>query len=231
MRLKTVIFPVITFLAFAFVQAAGAQDIVTAAEYFDSISRIYADIEDYQASIQIIQDDSYMKGIISFKRPNLLRIDFEEPEDQVLAVDGELLTIYIPQLNVTMVQKLSTVPRTGAGGAAGLATAEGLRLLKAKYSVAFLEGPDPIFLDENSDEMVRKLKFEWKSIDEGFRQLEISISENGLIRRIDGITKNYQQLRMDLTSITINQNLPEGAFRYKSPPDANVIYDFVEPEA
>ena len=103
-------------------------------------------------------------GALSFKRPNLLRIDFADPEEQVLAVDGELLTIYIPHLNVTMVQKLDPIAPT-AVSPAGIASAEGLRLLKNKYSVAFVEGPDPVPLDEDSDEMVMNLKFEWKSID------------------------------------------------------------------
>ena len=115
--------------------------------------------------------------------------------------------------------------------APALATEQGLELMKSRYSVAYLDSQDPVPLDEESEEMVRKLKLEWRTIDEGFRELTLSINEDLLIRRISGVTSGFQQIQLDFEKILTNQNVPEGKFRYESPPSANVINNFIfEPE-
>ena len=75
----------------------GAQDILTAANYFNEISQRYGKIQDYEADITITRGEDIMAGKLFYKTPNLLRIDFTEPKDQVLVTDGKLLTIYIPK--------------------------------------------------------------------------------------------------------------------------------------
>ena len=46
----------------------------------------------------ISQEDSVMEAVVSYKRPNLLRLDFSVPENQVIVTDGSLLTIYYSPL-------------------------------------------------------------------------------------------------------------------------------------
>ena len=218
--------------------AQVAQEIVTASVFFDRVSQHYMEIEDYQAHLTITQEDSVMRGTLYHKRPSSLLIEFDEPEDQVIAVDGEKLIIYIPYLNVSMEQRLKPEePRDPT--AASLATGQGLVLMKNRYSIAYLDSQFPVPLNQQfdefgeaievdqADEMVYKLKLEWKSIDEGFRQLILSINEDLMIRRISGITSSFQEVQLDFEQIIINQNLPEGRFRYESPPSANVISNFI----
>ena len=242
-------------LLFGLIQTLPAQDvqgIVTASDFFDQISQRYLEIEDYQAFLTITQEDSVMTGMLYHKRPNFLLIEFDEPEEQVIAVDGEKLIIYIPYLNVAMEQQLKPEEQQEATPAA-IATGQGLELMKNRYSIAYLDSqfPVPIEQEENefgealeteeeteavetdvSGEMVYKLKLEWRSIDEGFRQLTLSIDQESLmIRRISGVTSGFQEVQLDFQNILINQNLPEGKFRYESPPSANVINNFIfEPE-
>ena len=229
------------FLFFGLLKLLPAQDvqeIVTASVFFDRVSQQYMEIEDYQALLTITQEDSVMRGMLYHKRPNFLLIEFDEPEDQVIAVDGEKLIIYIPYLNVSMEQRLKPEePRDPT--AASLATGQGLILMKNRYSIAYLDSQFPVPLNQQfdefgeaievdqADEMVYKLKLEWKSIDEGFRQLILSINEDLMIRRISGITSSFQEVQLDFEQIIINQNLPEGRFRYESPPSANVISNFI----
>ena len=113
-----------------------------------------------------------------------------------------------------------------------MASQQGLELLKRNFSVAYLVGPDPVPLDEaDVPEMVVKMKLDWRSTDEGFRQLEISIGENGLIRRIKGVTVGYENIQFDLTNILVNQNIPDARFEYESPATANIFENFLfEPE-
>jgi outer membrane lipoprotein-sorting protein len=208
------------------IQTLTAQELVTASDFFDEVSQRYREIEDYQARLTITQEESVMTGVLYHKRPNFLVIEFTEPEEQVIAVDGEKLIIYIPYLNVAMEQVLEQGEPTAA-----LASEQGLELMKSRYSVAYLDSQDPVPLDEDGDEMVRKLKLEWRSIDEGFRELILSINEDLLIRRIAGITSGFRQVQLDFEDILTNQNVPEGKFRYESPPSANVINNFIfEPE-
>jgi outer membrane lipoprotein-sorting protein len=156
----------------------GAQEFLTPARYFDEVSKKFGRIKDYQAVITIDQNDGelIMKGNLIYKSPNKLRIDFAEPREQVLSMDGELLTIYIPKYSYILEQKLK---RRSQATIALMASTQELSYLKENYSIAYVVGPDPIPLDETSSERVIKLKFQSHSTVEGFRQLEISFTREG----------------------------------------------------
>jgi chaperone LolA len=203
---------------------ALAQEIQTAENFFDEVSARYGKIQDYSATISITQGETTMKGKLFYKSPNLLRIDFTEPEDQVLVTDGELLTIYVPRYEVILEQKLK---RRSQAALASMASEQGLHLLKKNYGVAYLSGPEFVPLEEGSREQVRKLKLTSRSTAEGFRQLVIAVGRNGLIRRITGVTLNYEEFVFDLTDIGINQNIPDTRFQYDSPAYANVYQNFL----
>jgi outer membrane lipoprotein-sorting protein len=202
----------------------SAQEILTAENYFDQVSARYGKIQDYTATISITQGETVMTGTLYYKNPNLLRIDFTDPEDQVLVTNGSELTIYIPKYEVILVQKLR---RRSQAALASMASEQGLNLLKKNYGVAYLSGPQLVPLEEGSEEQVRKLKMESRSTAEGFRQIVLAIGRTGLIRRITGVTIGYEEFVLDLTDIVVNQNIPDTRFEYDSPPYANVYNDFL----
>jgi outer membrane lipoprotein-sorting protein len=203
----------------------GAQEFLTPARYLDQVSGQFGRIKDYQAVITIDQNDGelIMKGNLIYKSPNKLRIDFAEPREQVLAMDGDLLTIYIPKYSYILEQKLK---RRSQATIALMASTQELSYLKENYSVAYLVGPDPIPLDDSSSERVITIKFQSRSSVEGFRQLEISFTREGMIRRVKGWTIN-KTLVLDLLNVRINQNIPDARFDYESPVHANVYKDFL----
>jgi len=201
-----------------------AQTILTAENYFDEVSQRYGQVKDYGASITITRGDTVMKGKLYYKIPNLLRIDFTDPKDQVLVSNGEELTIYIPKYEVIMTQKLKKHSSTAL---ASMASEQGLKLLKKNYSIAYLVGPAPIPLDDKSKEMVVNLKLTSRSVSEGFRQIIISIDKDKLIRRIKGVTTGYDEITFDFIGIKVNQNIPDSRFDYDSPPYANVYNNFL----
>jgi chaperone LolA len=196
-----------------------SQEILTAERFFDQVSEKYEYIQDYEADVRISQPESILEGVLFYKNPNRLRINFSEPDEQVIVSDGRLLTVYLPGQSVTLNQNLA---RSGED-------AQGLRLFKMGYTIAYQETPDYVPLEEGSTEEVVKLNLVWKTTDEGFRQIEMAVGENGLIRRLKGITKDFDEIQIDLENIKVNQSIPDARFKYESPSSSYVINDFIFP--
>jgi chaperone LolA len=211
--------------AVVFVAPLAGQEILTAVNYLDTVAERYGVINDYIAEIAMTTTEETMEGTLYYRRPNLIRVDFEEPLEQVLVSDGETLTVYLPRFDVVLQQTLRARSTDGAG--ADLASERGLALMRDNYSVAYLESPDPVPLDPDSEEMVVKLKLDWRSTSEQFRQLTLSVSADRLIRRIVGVTVDYQEVQFDFTDIRVNQNIPPARFEYDPPASANLFDGFL----
>jgi outer membrane lipoprotein-sorting protein len=172
-----------------------------------------------------------MSGTLYFKKPNKLRIDFQNPRDQVLVTNGIELVVYIPEYSAVMSQVFSQQEEESLFS---IANSNGLALLKKNYNVAFLNTPNPVPLDSDEEigsggprEPVVKLRANWRNTDEGFRQLELAIGNKGLIRRVSGVTVGYQKVQIDFQNIRINQNIPDSRFEYDPPPSANAYNNFL----
>jgi outer membrane lipoprotein-sorting protein len=202
-----------------------AQEILTAENFFDQMSEAYGEFRDYIAKVSLIQEKETMAGSLYYKTPNLLRIDFTSPAEQVIVTDGSRLIVYIPLYRVVMSQTLKR------RSAASLATRQGLIMLRRNYSIAYLEGPGRVPLDPASSLLVTKLKLTWHSSSEGFRELILSVNSQKMICRIEAITVGYQKIQFNFEDIRINQNIPEARFKYDPPASANVQENFLfEPE-
>ena len=209
-------------------EISWTQEVITAGKFFETVSQTYGSITDYEADMVISQEESVMEAVLSYKRPNLLRLDFSVPENQVIVTDGKLLTIYYPKLEVIFEQKLKNASE---GSFVAFGSLEGLYYLKNNYSISYLVGPQAVPLDNFSEELVVKLKLSSRSTSEGFRQLEIAIDRGNLIRRVSGLTVGFKEHRFDFLNIRTNQNIPDARFEYDSPPFANVYQNFLyQPE-
>ena len=221
--MKKIFFCLLLFLAGGLI--ISAEEILTADKYFEKVSARFGNIVDYEANLKITQDETESSGTVYYKRPHLLRINFSNPAEQVIVSNGKKLLVYIPKYQVILEQELN--PKSERSIQA-MATSQGLNFLRDNYTISFLTGPDPIPLDEQSQEKVIKLKFVWRNVKEGFREIIISFSENGLIRRIVGkqaiTNKTFQ---FDYTNIILNQGIPDERFEYEPPPYANVYGNFL----
>jgi outer membrane lipoprotein-sorting protein len=207
--------------------AIHAQEIITAERYLESVSEQYGNIRDYEARIVIRSGSTDMYGTVSHLAPSFLRIDFTSPAEQVIVFDGELLTIYLPEYKAILNQAVVS-SRPSATTGASLATAQGLILLRRNYIPAFVTGPEPEPLENNSSEQVVKLRLSRRSISEGFREIILSIDPVSLlIRRIEGRTIADALVRFDFANIRINQGIPEQRFIYDSPASANLYNNFL----
>ena len=219
----------INILLISMALTVSAQEILTAEQYFRAVSEHYGTIVDYRAQITIRHGEEVMEGEILYKTPNLLRINFTEPEDQVLVVDGIQLMLYLPIHHVLMRQDIDS---HSTATLATMTSEQGLKLLSQSYSIAFLDGPAAVPLDEDSDEMVRKFKLVWRTPGQGFRQIEMSVDKNMMIRRMVGINEDFETFSFDFVNIRVNQNIPAARFSFDEPPEAYMIENFLfEPES
>ncbi|MCE5255373.1 MAG: outer membrane lipoprotein carrier protein LolA [Spirochaetaceae bacterium] len=205
---------------------AVTQEIVTAEQFFGKVSERYASINDYEASILINSGGQAMSGDLWFKSPQLMRIDFRQPPEQVIVFDGQRLIVYIPQYKAVLQQETGT-DSLGAG-AATLASREGLAMMKRNYSIAWEASPQAVPLDQGSEEMVQRLVLTRKAASEGFKSIRISILPASLLfRRIEGWTVANEKISFDFTQTKLNQNIPTTRFLYDAPASANVYNNFL----
>ena len=203
-----------------------AQNITTASAYFKTVSEYYATIKDYEADMQLSAGKQQMAGKVSFKRPDLLRIDFSNPANQVIVFNGDMLTIYLPDASAVLQQSVQS--DGGSAGGAGLATPQGLTLMSRYYAVAYETGQDPVQLDENSDEKVIKLVLTRRNSAEAFRYIKLAINaETKMIRRVDAVTPRGEEFIFDFTNYRLNQDISDQRFIYDPPSSANNYNNFL----
>ena len=214
-------------LFFGVVFAGFTQEIVTADRYLETVSERYGGVRDYEAQVVIRSGSSDMTGNLSYRDPYFLRIDFTRPNGQILVFNGEVLSIYIPELRAILNQAVAPGRRISTVGAS-MASAQGLQLLRRGYVPAFLSGPAPVPLDERSQEMVVKLRLTRRLSSEGFREIILSVNpESRLIRRIEGRTLADALVRIDFANIRTNVGVPEQRFIFDAPASANMYNNFL----
>lgn len=205
-----------------------SQEILTASVYFKSVSDFYATIKDYEADLDIKANRQNMSGKVSFKKPNLLRIDFTNPSEQVICFNGDTLTIYLPGSAAILNQ---SVDSNSSAGGANLATSQGLALLNRYYTARYEIGQDPVPLEDGSDEKVVKLVLYRRNSTEAFSQIKLAVSaDSKLIRRITATTPQGDVFTFDFKNYVLNQGISDQRFIYDAPSSANNYNNFLYSE-
>ncbi len=217
---------ILSFCALFISTVLFAQNITTASAYFKTISEYYGTIKDYEVDFEIKIEKNESRGKLSFKAPNLLRMDYTNPEEQVICFNGDMLTIYIKEPAEAVLQQ--QVTPGSAGNATNLSTPQGLSLMSRYYTVAYETGQNAEPLEEGSDEMVVKLILTRKSASEAFRYIKLAINnDTKLIRRIEAVTPKGEEFVFDFFDYVLNQNLSEQRFVYDAPSSANNYNNFL----
>ncbi len=217
----------------------SAQDILTAERFLAKVGEVYQAMEDYTALVSIETGRSSMEAKALFKAPNLMRLDFSVPEEQIIVFNGDTLTVYLPEYRAVLSQ---TVTSESSSGGASLASAAGLSILRRNYAVSYLASPTPLPLDEVSiegegtdetessveAEMVIKLVLSRRSLSEGFREIHLAVDPATLhIRRIEGTTIANENVRFNFYDIKPNQGIADALFTYEKQPSANFYDNFL----
>ena len=204
--------------------SVSAQGILTASSFFKSVSENYSTIKDYEADVDIKAGKTSMRGKVSYKKPNLLRIDFSSPEDQVICFNGDLLTIYLPGNAAILNQSVDNSSNNGAN----LATAQGLALLGRYYSPAYETGQEAVPLEEGSEEMVVNLVLRRRNMSEAFSIIRMAVTPSSmLIRRISAVTPQGETFVFDFRNYKLTSGISDQRFIYDPPTSANNYNNFL----
>lgn len=205
------------------VASLSAQGITTASAYFKSISEYYGTIKDYEVNFEINIEKQESAGTLSFKSPDLLRMDYSNPNQQVIVYNGDTLTIYLPNSNAILQQQI-----TQENSGSSMATPQGLSLLSRYYTVQYETGQNPEPLEEGSDEMVIKFVLYRKNNSEAFKSINIAVNaQTKLIRRILAVTPKGEQFSFDFLDYKLNQDISDQRFVYEAPSSANNYNNFL----
>jgi len=209
----------------SFLMAPAAQEIVTADKFLAQVGEVYNSIKDYQARLRITSGRNDMEGTIIYRAPNLIRMDFSVPQEQVIVYNGEVLMVYLPEYRAILRQEVGGESKsTGAT----FASSQGLVLLRRNYLPAYQTGPDPVPLDDKNPTPVVKLVLTRRNVSEGFREIRLSIEpQSKLIYRIEARTVAEELIVFNFSNIVLNQGIPEGRFAYDAPASANVYNNFL----
>ncbi|WP_428769005.1 outer-membrane lipoprotein carrier protein LolA [Treponema sp. HNW] len=221
----------IFFLLYTAVSLSSQAQILTVNAFFKTVSEKYGQIRDYEADMTITANKSIMHSRVSFKKPNLLRIDFSDPATQTIVFNGEQLTVYLPGPRAILSQSVEGGNRARA---ANLATPQGLALMSRYYSIAYETGQEAVALDENTagsaaEEKVIKLLLSRKNTSEGFRTVKLAINPSTLlIRRVEAVSAvSADVFKFDFSNYALNQNIPDTRFLYDAPSSANTYNNFL----
>lgn len=201
-----------------------SQGITTASAYFKQISEYYGSLKDYEADFEIKIEKQETAGKLSYKAPDLLRMDYSTPENQVICFNGDMLTIYLPDSSAVLQQSITQEN----GSAATLSTPQGLSLLSRYYTVAYETGQTAEPLEKGSDEMVVKFILTKKSNTEAFKYIKIAVNEDTkLIRRIEAVTPKNETFIFNFFDYKVNQDISDARFIYDPPSSANNFNNFL----
>jgi outer membrane lipoprotein-sorting protein len=210
-----------------------AQDILTAEQYLAQVGEHYQSLEDYTAQIRITSGRQTMQAQTLYKAPSLMRLDFSNPEGQIIVFNGDVLTVYLPEYRAVLSQ---TVRTDSTAGGTVLASSTGLAILRRNYAASYKYSPTPVPLDEDSaaqdiehsQDLVVKIVLTRRSLSEGFRELQLSIDpETFFIRRIEGLTIANESIRFEFNNIKENIGIADAQFTYESQPSANFYDNFL----
>ena len=215
----------ICFFLLSSIAFAQKSNIMTVADFFKSVSEVYSKINDFEVTTEITVNKQSMNGKVSFKKPNMLRIDFSSPANQVIVFNGDALTIYLPGSSAILQQN---VEGDSSASGANLATPQGLSLMSRYYYMAYETGPNPVALEEGSEEKVVRLVLSRKNSTESFTKILLSIlPDSKLIRRVEAITPQGQTFVFDFYDYSLNVGIAEQRFIYDAPSSANNYNNFL----
>lgn len=213
---------------------SAQEELLSAKSLLQNLSKNFkTDIKDMEADIKWIQKNNTQEGTLLFKNPQKVRINFTEPEKQVICTNGYDLWLYVPYLNLVLNQNiLEKEKRKNEEGQMEvienpiLINPVGYDKFLTNYAIEYHETKEKVKYKD--DTMVYQLKLiRWRSSKNGFNVVYLIIEENGIIRRVEGITAAYRHIVLEIDNVTINKNISDLVFNYEPPPHATTVDDFI----
>ena len=225
---------ILAILIFSLQKVIPQEELLGAKELLKNISDNFrSTIKDYKAEIKWIQNDITQTGTLYFKNPQKMRINFTEPEGQVICTNGYELWVYIKTHRLLLHQNIlekekvkNEEGKTETIISPILLNSVGLDKFLVDYSIQYHETKEKVFYKDNSKVYKFKL-IRWRSSKNGFNTIFLTVQENGLIRKVEGITAAYRHIFLEIDNIEINKNVSELVFNYTPPAHCNTVENFI----
>jgi outer membrane lipoprotein-sorting protein len=221
-------FVVFIFSAYGEDELLSAKDLLQ--KYSDSFKK---NVADYEADITWTQDNNVQKGKVYFKNPQKLRINFTEPNRQVICTNGYYLWVYIDYLSLVLKQEILAKEKTkNSDGKIEtvvnpiLINPMGFDKFLTSYSIEYFETKNVSEYKDGSKVYTLKL-LRWRSSKNGFNTVFLTIQDNGIIRKIEGITAAYKKITLEIDNLKLNSKISDLLFNYEPPASANVVDNFI----
>ncbi|MBN2322710.1 MAG: outer membrane lipoprotein carrier protein LolA [Spirochaetes bacterium] len=206
-----------------FAQEGVDIQIVSINDIKDRMSEKSTAIEDYTAQFIWVNGDVRYTGKIKYKKPDMLLLEFVEPEGQKIVANERVLFIYIPYLKVVCQQSLGEDTESSI---LSTASESGLSKLFEEYSFSFYDTSEPQPFGNTS---AYHLKLVQKRPKVGFKQMDMWVSENGLILQSSSVSPNGVTVSLSFSEIQLNVELPDYIFEFEVPADAQIIRNIIVP--
>ncbi len=183
----------------------------------------FAEINDYTAEFEWINGDANYNGIIKYKKPSKILLEFKKPEKQKIVSNGSVLYIYIPHLKVVIEQSLAESVESEI---LTTTTEGGMKRLFDEYYFSFY---DVSTTEEFMGIPAYHLKLQQKTPNVGFKNMDMWVSTDGLILQSNGVSTSGLKVSLTFKNIKINTELPDYIFDFEVPPDAQIIRNLIVP--
>lgn len=152
-------------------------------------------------------------GELFQRRPDRIRLDFTQPEGDVIVGDGDFFWVYYPSVDPMQVTK---TPAAGTAGVVDLqAQFVGDPITRFDHTVEGMEAVD------GRDAMIVSLV---PRENLGYAKLKVWIDvEDNLVRRFEITDPNGVTRLLDLRSLEIDPRLADTLFRFTPPPGTHVV--------
>lgn len=224
-----------TFFLSALFFSFSQEELISAKDLLQKLSINFKnEVKDFEAEIKWTQDKDVQKGIIFFKNPQKVRINFTEPSKQVVCTNGYMLWVYIDYLNLILKQEILQKEKTKTDDGKTqtvvnpiLINPVGYDRFLSDYAIEYHETKTPA--DYGDGSMVYKMRLlRWRSSKSGFNSIFLTINaDNGFIRKVEGITAAYKRIILEIDNVKFNKDISDLTFNYEPPAHANTVENFI----
>jgi len=196
-------------------------DFVTVGDVVRQTQAAFGELKSYQANFTITSTRggrrTVQNGIVRYKAPDKLAVEFSNPAGQRIVSDGKTMWIHIPSLNVVAEQDL----RAGSDNIATAATPSGLRRLFSRYHYRFAgkEQPEP----QKTGDPLYTLQLRQRETRSGYRSMQLWINKDYMIVKAVGETSTGKTVEIALNNIRTNVDFQNAIFRFDNPQRARII--------